>query len=117
MSLALLALGTYDALGLAVPPEGRAALARLKSLPGRGWAPTADVLSRIAGARNDAGRRGDAVLSILDFMGAGGPAMLAPDAAVTFVKGLALMGYTGAAHDLAVDALLLHRATRSTSAL
>jgi hypothetical protein len=35
---------------------------------------------------------------------------------VSFLKDLTQMGYTGAAHDLAVDALLLHRATQSTSA-
>jgi hypothetical protein len=116
LSLALLTLGTYDALGLAVPAEGRVALARLKSLPWPGRAPGVDVLSRVAAARNDTGRRGDAVLSMLDFMGTGGPAKLAPDAAVAFVRDLAQMGYTGAAHDLAVDALLLHRAPQSSSA-
>jgi hypothetical protein len=116
LSFALLTLGAYDALGLAIPPEGRATLARLKSLPWPGRAPPADVLLRLASARNDSGRRGETLLSMLDFIGARGPGDVAPDATVTFVKALVQMGYAAAAHDLAVDALLLHRPAQSASA-
>jgi hypothetical protein len=110
LSSAFLALGIYDALGLASPPEASAALALLKSRQWTGREPGADVLARVTAARADRGHRGDALLSMLDFIGSDGPGDVAPDAIVVFVKALADMGYIDAAHALAIDALLLHRA-------
>ena len=115
LSYALLALGTYDALDLVAPPETKAALAQLKSRHWQGRAPDQDVLSRLAAARHDGGDRAEAILSMLDFMGTDGPGDVAPDATVAFVAALAQMGLADAAHDLAVDALLMHRSA-STSA-
>jgi hypothetical protein len=109
LSYAFLVLGACDALGMDMPPQSREALATLKSRQWPGRAPAADVVARAGAARDSTGRRGDAILSILDFIGPDGPGDVAPDAIVTFVKVLAQMGYTDAAHSLAVDALLLHR--------
>jgi hypothetical protein len=116
LSSAFLALGICDALGLASPPEASAGLALLRSRPWTGRAPGADVLARLAAARADSGRRGDALLSMLDFIGSHGPGDVAPDAIVIFVKALADMGYADAAHALAVDAMLLRRAPTAHSA-
>jgi hypothetical protein len=116
LSSAFLALGIYDALGLASPPEANSALALLKSRQWTGREPGADVLARVSAARADSGRRGDALLSTLDFIGSDGPGDVAPDAIVVFVKVLADMGYTEAAHALAADALLLRRAPAPQSA-
>jgi hypothetical protein len=113
LSTAFLALGANDALGLATPPEAGAALMALKDRQWQGREPGADVRDRVAAARSNSGRRGDAILSMLDFIGSDGLGDVAPDAIVAFVKALAEMGYADAAHDLAVDALLLHRAPRS----
>ncbi len=113
---ALLALGLYDALGMAMPPAATAGLAQWKSQQWPGRAPGPDVLATLASARNDSGRRGDAILSLLDFIGAEGPGDAAPDVAVALVKALAQMGFGDAAHDLAVDALLLRRVPAPASA-
>ena len=116
LSSAFLSLGIYDALGLSSPPEASAALAQLKGRQWPGRTPGADAMARVEAARSDSGRRGDALLAMLDFIGTDGPGNVAPDAIVAFVKALAQMGYTDAAHDLAVDALLLHRAQSPQSA-
>jgi hypothetical protein len=116
LSYAFLALGICDALGLASPPETSAALAQLKMRQWPGREPGPDVLARVASARSENGRRGDAILSMLDFLGPDGPGDVAPDAIVAFVKALAEMGYTDAAHALAVDTLLLHHAPAHQSA-
>jgi hypothetical protein len=109
LSFALLALGACNALQLPEPVEANAALAQLESqqLPGR--EPPADLLKHIAGAGKDGGQRGGAILDMLDFVGKDGPGDMTPGAIVAFVEALAQMGYNDAAHDLAVDALLLHR--------
>ncbi len=107
--LALLVLGTYDALGMPMPPQTAPALAVLKAHESPGRRPGAELFTRLAAATKDSRRRGDTVLSILDFIGPGGPGDVAPDATVAFVNALVKMGYADAAHDLAVDALLLYR--------
>jgi len=107
--LALLVLGTYEALGKPVPPEAASAIAVLKSHEWPGRRPGADIFTRLAAATKDTGRRGDIILSILDFIGPGGPGDVAPDATVAFVRALERMGYDDAATDLAVDSLVLYR--------
>ncbi|HEY5048078.1 MAG TPA: hypothetical protein VII49_08680 [Rhizomicrobium sp.] len=109
LTVALLALGTYGALGLTLTPEAETALAQLRSqqLPGR--EPKADVLALLAAASKDSGKRGEALLAMLDFIGPDGPGDVAPDAIVACVRALMQMGYADAAHELAIDALLLRR--------
>lgn len=107
--LALLVLGVFDALGMPVPPTANQALAVLNGHEWPGRRPGPEMFTRLAAASKDTQRRGDTVLSILDFIGPGGPGDIAPEATVAFVKALARMGYPDAAHDLAVDALLLYR--------
>jgi hypothetical protein len=107
--LALLVLGTYDALGRPMPPAAAQALVVLKGHEWPGRRPGAEMFRRLGAAATNSRSRGDIVLSILDFIGASGPGDVAPDATVAFVNALAKMGYVDAAHDLAVDALLLYR--------
>ncbi len=54
-------------------------------------------------------RRGEAVLRILDIVGAAGPGDLAPDVTIEAVRALHEMGLDDAARALAIDALLLYR--------
>jgi hypothetical protein len=112
---AMLSLGVYDALGLDIPSGAREALVQLQSEPRQGREPAADVLKRLAAGESDGGQRGEAVLSMLDFIGAEGPGDVAPDAIVNFVRALAKMGYPDAARELAVDAFLLHRTAPAVS--
>jgi hypothetical protein len=107
--LALLVLGTYEALGLPMPPEAAKAVAMLTGHVWPGRQPGAEIFTRLAAAAKDSGRRGDIILTILDFIGPSGPGDIEPDATIAFVRALTKMGYADAAHDLAVDSLLLYR--------
>lgn len=104
LAFAALALGSYAALGLPLP-AGADPANQQESFSGR-TAPAA-LLKDLADAESDNGRRGDAILAMLDFIGADGPGDLSPETTVAFVKALARMGYTDAARDLAVDSMLL----------
>jgi hypothetical protein len=112
---ALLVLGTADALGRTLPKGAAQALTVLQAHTWPGRRPGAEVFVRLASARKDGWRKGDALLSILDFLGSRGPADIAPDVTVAFVKALARMGYADAAQALASDALLLYRPTASSA--
>ncbi len=59
--------------------------------------------------KGQSGQKGEAILTILDGVGAGGPADLAPDQTVLFVRNLKDWGEDEAARAFAVDALVLYR--------
>jgi hypothetical protein len=107
--LALLVLGTFEAVGMALPQDAAKTLAVLKGREWPGRRPGTELFTRLAGASRTGRHKGDTVLSMLDFIGPGGPGDVAPDATVAFVKAMAKLDYADAARDLAVDALLLHR--------
>jgi hypothetical protein len=106
---AALALGLYDALGETMPADARAQLANLvqHQLPGRRLPPVA--AKRLADMKGQSGQKGEAILTILDGVGAGGPADLAPDQTVSFVRSLKDWGESDGARAFAVDALVLYR--------
>jgi hypothetical protein len=104
-----LVLGAYDALGLTMPADARQAAkaASAKHWPGR--RPDDSAMQTIVQAASAPDRKGEAMLRILDAVGAGGPRDLAPDVTIEFVRALADMGSKDAAHALAAHALLLYR--------
>lgn len=104
-----LATGLYHALGEVLPPDAGAQIAPLANTewPGRRVAEL--VVKRLAKARGEPGRKGEALLTILDAIGAAGPGDLAPNATVELVRALKAEGEPEAAHALARDALLLYR--------
>ena len=106
---AALALGLYDALGETMPPEAKAQLANLvqHQLPGQRLPPI--VMKHLADMKGQSGMKGEAILTILDGVGAAGPADLAPDATVFMVRSLKDWGEAESARAFAVDALLLYR--------
>jgi hypothetical protein len=104
-AFATLASGLYDALGEPLPPEARSVLAM--TWPGR--RPSDETTAHLAAAVQQADRKGEALLLILDAIGAGGPGDLAPDVTVGFVRTLVQEGVPDAARLLAIDALLLYK--------
>jgi hypothetical protein len=104
-----LVLGAYDVLGLAMPADAKAAA---KSAEAKHWAgrrPDADAMQKIMEATSAPDRRGEAVLRILDFIGAAGPRDVAPDVSIEFLRALQDMGLKESARALAIHALLLYR--------
>ncbi|MBV9990474.1 MAG: hypothetical protein JOZ72_04200 [Alphaproteobacteria bacterium] len=104
-----LILGSYDALGLAMPADAKRAAktASAKHWPGR--RPDGDAMQKIVQAASEPDRKGEAVLRILDVVGGAGPRDLAPDVTIECVRALSGMGMNDAARALAVHALLLYR--------
>lgn len=105
---AALAIGICDALSEAVPADAKAQLPLLfqADWPGRKIAPA--TLKRLAEARGQAELRGEALLTILDAVGAKGPGDLTPEAVIDMVRALKAEGEGEAAHAFARDALLLY---------
>ena len=106
---AALALGLYDALGEPMPADAKAQLPNLMQhqWPGRRLPPI--VMKHLGDLKDQSGTKGEAILTILGGIGAGGPGDMAPDAIVSLVRSLREMGEGEAARALAVDALLLYR--------
>jgi hypothetical protein len=106
---AALALGVYDALGETMPADAKAQLANLMQhqLPGRRLPPV--VAKHLADMKGQSATKGEAILTILDGVGAEGPGDLAPDQTASFVRTLKDFGEGDAARAFAVDALALYR--------
>ncbi len=104
-----LVLGLYDALGLTLPAgaKAQAVSAAASHWPGR--RPDPDTMQLMVRAAATADRKGEAVLRILDLVGAKGPGDLAPDVTIELVRALADMGLKDPARALAIHALLLYR--------
>ena len=107
--IAALALGLYDALGEPIPPDAKAQLANLAEhqFPGRRLSPAA--MKRLADAKNQTGMKGEAILTILNGIGPGGPADLAPDVSAFIARTLKDWAEGDAARAFAIDAFLLYR--------
>lgn len=118
--VATLAIGVYRALGLP-GPETPAPVAPPAATPSAAQAPPSDppvlpgrrpppqVRMQIAAGMNDPGRKGEAILAMLDFIGRNGAGDLAPDVTSGFVAALVKMGEPDAARAFALDALLLYQ--------
>jgi hypothetical protein len=106
---AALALGVYDALGETMPADAKAQLANLMQhqLPGRRLPPV--VAKHLADLKGQSATKGEAILTILDGVGAEGPGDLAPDQTASFVRTLKDLGEGDAARAFSVDALALYR--------
>lgn len=108
---AALALGLYAALGLA-PRSAHVANKDLVGLQWPGRRPASVVLGRIASAKNNPARKGEALLEILNAIGSNGPGGMAPDVMVTFVHDLRSMGLDHAARQFALSTMLLYAPPR-----
>jgi hypothetical protein len=110
-AVAALALGFADVLGRPMPPQAKALAGTLEGMPWPGHRPAPDDVRKLAEAASQPGRKGEAVLRILDIIGADGPADLPPDVAVECVRSLQQLGMSEEARALAVETLALARAT------
>jgi hypothetical protein len=113
-----LAIGLAKPLGLGdgVPPtppprgardEDAPPVAPIVPSPSEGQELDKSTIDRITQAAMDPTRHGEAVLLILNAIGAKGPARFAPDADVFFVSTLKKLGLDRSARKLAVECLLL----------
>ena len=108
-AFAALAVGLGVALHQPVPKSALAQAAFNASMQWQGRRPAAGQMARIAGAIAAPGRRGEAMMLILNAIGPTGPGDLAPDVTITLVNDLMKLGVPNAAREIAVAALLLHR--------
>lgn len=102
------AIALYDALGEPLPQSAAAAPLLAEKWTGRVLAPA--TRKKLEDLRGQPTRKGEAILTILDAVGALGPGDLAPDAVAFLVRDLKAEGEGDAARALAIDALLLHQA-------
>ncbi len=103
--VAALALGFSDVLGLPMPPAAKTLAGTLEGMrwPGRRQAET----RKLAEAASQPGRKGEAVLRLLDMVGDNGPFDLPADIAVECVRTLMQLGMVKEARALAVESLAL----------
>ena len=103
---AALYIGLFDALGRPLSPALQARVTDLvnSTLPGR--RPTPALMARVESAALG-GRRGEAVLAIISAMGPQGPAGLAPDVTVRFVRALQTLGLRDVARMLTTEAVIV----------
>jgi hypothetical protein len=104
-----LVLGIYNVLALPAPTDAKQVAA---SVEGRHWPgrrPANEAMQTILKAASAPDRKGEAVLRILEAVGADGPRDLAPDITIEFLRALEDMGLKDAAHALAIHAVLLYR--------
>ena len=112
-SAAALAEGLWHAFSFPIASEPATTAAAPEPLP-PAPAPANDgvqissaTMSAIDGAAADPNRRGEAVLRLIDAIGALGPARFAPDADIYFVSTLEKLNLDDAARQLAIECLLL----------
>ncbi len=104
-----LALGLSDVLGDPMPPDAKTLAATMEGTrtDNDGRRPSADDMRKLEEASSQPGRKGEAVLRILDIIGANGPFDLPPDVTIECVRILQQLGLTGEARQLAIEALAL----------
>ncbi|MDE3114469.1 MAG: hypothetical protein KGL26_02605 [Pseudomonadota bacterium] len=108
-AFAALAVGVGVALHQPVPQSALSQAAFNASMPWRGRRPAASVMTRIARAIAAPGRRGEALMRILNAIGPTGPGDLAPDVTIALVKNLVTLGVPDTARKIALAALLLYQ--------
>jgi hypothetical protein len=104
-----LLLGSYDALGRTLPADAKAEASAVRTQHLSGRRPDDATMQKMLAAAAVPDRRGEAILRILDIVGAKGPGDLAPDVTVEIVRALEQMGLRDAARSTALHALLLYR--------
>lgn len=106
---AALVLGLYEDLGLALPPATQAEADAIAHIEWPGRRPAPSTLKRLAAAMAASGRRGEALMLVLNAIGSKGPGDLAPDVTVDLVRDLVREGVPRAARGIAIAALLRYR--------
>lgn len=111
-----LSFGIWEALGRTVPVEPNVPVAANQAQAGPPSAIPAPfdgaklepgTVSKIGAAAADPTRRGEAILRLIDSIGARGPARFAPEADIYFVSTLDKLGLQDSARQLAIECLLL----------
>ncbi len=104
-----LLLGLYDATGHTLPADAKAEASAMRAqhLPGR--RPDEAIMQKMLLAAATPERKGEAMLRILDIVGAKGPGDLAPDVTIEIVRALQAMNLKDAARSFAIHALMLYR--------
>jgi len=101
---AMLYLGLFDALALAMPPDAQARVTSMMAQEWPGHRPSAATLRRIDDAALG-NRRGEVALGVIAAIGRG-PGDLAPDVTIRLVRALQTAGVRDGAHQLAAEAVL-----------
>jgi hypothetical protein len=101
-----LSLGLFDALNKPLSPEEKAELSALSTVKWQGRRPS--NMAQISDATKQTGRKGEAILLILNDIGPNGAGDLAPDVTVKFARMLMEEGMPDEARELAADSLLLY---------
>ncbi len=104
-----LLLGLYDALGRSPSSGTKPSVVSVSARHWQGRRPSDDAMQALMQAAAQPDRKGEAVLRILDAVGARGPGDLAPDVSIEFVRTLMQLGLDDAALALAAETLLLYR--------
>ncbi len=107
---AALALGLSEVLRRPLPPDARALAGTLQGMRWDGTRPAPDAVRKMVEAASEPGRKGEAILRLLDVVGADGPARVPADVAIECVRVLSQLGLTTEARALAVEALALTHA-------
>ncbi|MEI9888358.1 MAG: hypothetical protein WDN08_18025 [Rhizomicrobium sp.] len=107
---AALALGLSDVLRRPMPPDAHALAGTLQGMRWDGTRPPPDAVRKMVEAASQPGRNGEAILRLLDIVGAEGPSDLPADIVIECVRVLSQLGLAGEARVLAVEALALTRA-------
>jgi hypothetical protein len=104
-----LLLGLYDATGHTLPDDAKAEASAMRAqhLPGR--RPDDPAMQKMLLAAATPERKGEAILRILDIVGAKGPGDLAPDVTIEIVRALEAMNLKDASRSFAIHALMLYR--------
>ncbi len=102
-----LVLGVYAVSGEAMPPPARAAEAAVQNLRWPGSRSGQPMMARLDKALHTPGAKGEALVALLNVVGANGPANLAPDVTLDLVIALVEEGLADTARSFAIEALLL----------
>jgi hypothetical protein len=103
---AALAIGMWQALGRTLTPDAVGLDAALSTQAFAGFELPAELFRRIDAAAAASDRRGEAALLVVDALGAGSIARLAPDSSAHLVATLERIGLDQEARSLAAEALL-----------
>ncbi|HTT97264.1 MAG TPA: hypothetical protein VMF58_04400 [Rhizomicrobium sp.] len=105
----VLLLGLYDAMGRTLPADAKAEASALRAQHLSGRRPDEAAMQKMLLAAATPERKGEAILRILDIVGAKGPGDLAPDVTVEIVRALEAMNLKDSAKSMAIHALMLYR--------
>jgi hypothetical protein len=100
-----LALGLFDAMGMTMPPEAKAAAAQVQSGSWDGVHPGPGQMRTLVEIAGTPERRGEAILMLTGLVHSNGLKDMAPDATIAFVRLLRQMNEDKAADALAAEAL------------